>query len=147
MLENSFIGSIFNMTAQVYNQSNAQLPSGAMQRDWKYSKTIQCKIEPLSQRGASVKGDGEQFGLGADGYVETLQLKMKTFEYLSKRQRITAIRSSDNRPVFLEVQKISQDDMIFDVVSCHPVLDPFGKISHYSVNIRRVPVQNDSTGV
>jgi len=147
MIDNSFIGSLFNMTAQVYDQSNMQLPSGAMQRDWKYAKTIRCKIEPISQRGASVKGDGEQFGLGSDGFVETLQLKMKTFEYLSKRQRITAVRSSDNVPVFVEVQKISQDDMIFDVVSSHPVLDPFGRVSHYSVNIRRVPIQNDSTAV
>jgi len=136
-----------NMTCEVYVQKNKQLPSGAVQRDWEYVKTIPCKIEPLSQKGASIKGDGEAFGLGVDGYVETLQLKMKTFEYLSKRQRISTIKSNDGVIAFKEVQRYSEDPTIFDVISCHPVLDPFGKISHYSVNIRRVPVQNDTTGV
>lgn len=145
MFNNSFIGSIMNMTCDIYVQVNKQQPSGAMQRVWEYEKTIPCKIEPLSQRGASIKGDGENFGLGVDGYVETIQLKMKTLEYLTKRQRVSAIRSSDGEVAFREVSKISQDDTIFDVISSHPVLDPFGKVSHYSVNIRRVSVQKDDT--
>lgn len=136
-----------NMTCEIYVQKNTQLASGAVTRSWEYSKTIPCKIEPLSQKGASIKGDGENFGLGTDGYVETLQLKLKTLEYLSKRQRISTIKSNDGEVVFREVQRYSEDPTIFDVISSHPVLDPFGKVSHYSVNIRRVPVQNDTTAV
>ena len=147
MIHSSIVGSIMNMTADIYSQVNKQLPSGAIERTWEYEKTVNCKIEPLSQKGASTNSDGEAFTLGTDGYTETLQLKMKTFEYLNKRQRVTAIKSNDGVVAFREVQRYSEDATIFDVVSCHPVLDPFGKISHYSVNIRRVSIQNDTTGV
>lgn len=134
-----------NMTCDIYVQKNTQLPSGSFERMWEYKKTISCKIEPISQKGAGVSGDGESFGKGVDGFIDSLQLKMKTLEYLSKRQRVSLIKSNDGQSMFLEVDKMGQDDTIFDVVSSHPVLDPFGKISHYSVNLRRASIQNNDT--
>jgi len=134
-----------NMTADIYVQSNKQNSSGTMERKWEYNRTVPCKVEPLSQRGASIRGDGENFGLGVDGYVESLQLKMKTFDYLSKRMRVSGIKSNDNTSVFQEIMRYDEKDTVFDVISCHPVLDPFGKVSHYSVNIRRAPIQNNDT--
>jgi len=134
-----------NMTCDIYVQKNTQLPSGSFERMWEYKKTINCKIEPISQKGAGVRGDAESFGKGVDGFIDSLQLKMKTLEYLSKRQRVSLIKSNDGQSMFLEVDKMGQDDTIFDVVSCHPVIDPFGKISHYSVNLRRASIQNNDT--
>jgi len=150
MFNSSFIGSIMNMTAQVYVQQNVQdANTGAISREWVYSKTIECKIEPIKARGTSNRGDNKIFndsnnGLGA--YDERLQIKLKGFELLSKRWRIESIRSSDGQQVFLEIDKYDKPDTIFEVTSSHAVLDPFGKISYFESNLVRVSVQdNDQT--
>jgi hypothetical protein len=150
MFNSSFIGSIMNMTAQVYVQQNAQdANTGAISREWVYSKTIECKIEPIKAKGTSSRGDNKIFndsnnGLGA--YDERLQIKLKGLELLSKRWRIESIRSSDGQQVFLEIDKYDKPDTIFEVTSSHAVLDPFGKISYFESNLVRVSVQdNDQT--
>jgi hypothetical protein len=150
MFNSSFIGSIMNMTAQVYVQQNVQdANTGAISREWVYSKTIECKIEPIKARGTSSRGDNKIFndsnnGLGA--YDERLQIKLKGLELLSKRWRIESIRSSDGQQVFLEIDKYDKPDTIFEVTSSHAVLDPFGKISYFESNLVRVSVQdNDQT--
>jgi hypothetical protein len=150
MFNSSFIGSIMNMTAQVYVQQNVQdANTGAISREWVYSKTIECKIEPIKAKGTSSRGDNKIFndsnnGLGA--YDERLQIKLKGLELLSKRWRIESIRSSDGQQVFLEIDKYDKPDTIFEVTSSHAVLDPFGKISYFESNLVRVSVQdNDQT--
>jgi hypothetical protein len=146
----SFIASIMNMTAQVYKQKNTQDPdTGAIIRGWAYDHTIKCKIEPIKSRGTSVSGDNKVFtpsDKGQGKYDEKLQLKIKCLELLSKRSRIHYIRSSDGQQVFIEVDKYGDPDSIFEVVSSHAVLDPFGKVSYYEANLQRVPIQdNDKT--
>jgi hypothetical protein len=150
MFNTSVIGSIMNMTAQVYGQQNVQdTDTGAISRQWVYKKTISCKIEPIQARGTNTKGDNKTFDTsdGAlGGYDEGFQLKMKTLELLSKRWRVATIRSSDGQQVFIEIDKIDQPDTIFEVTSSHAVLDPFGKVSYYETTIHRVKVQdNDKT--
>jgi hypothetical protein len=139
-----------NMTAQVYKQKNKQdLNTGAIIREWSYEKTIQCKVEPITTKGSSTKGDNKTFMPSdkAQGqYNENLQLKLKCLELLSKRSRIHYIRSNDGQQVYVEIDKYGDPDSIFEVTSSHAVLDPFGKISYYETNIQRVPVQdNDKT--
>jgi hypothetical protein len=147
MRANSYISSIMNMTAQVYKQQNTQDPStGAIVRGWQYDHTIQCKVEPISSKGSSVRADNKSF-MPADKaqgqYNENLQLKIKCLELLSKRSRIHYIRSSDGKQVFVEVDKYDEPDSIFEVISSHAVLDPFGKVSYYETNLQRVPIQNN----
>ena len=150
MFNASLVGSIMNMTAEVYVQQNAQNSNtGAIAREWVYKKAVECKIEPISSKGSSTKADGKNFSTTQSGqtiYNEGLNLKMKSMDLMSKRWRITNIRSSDGRQVYIEVDKIDQPDTIFEVVSSHAVLDPFGRISYYETTIQRVNVQdNDKT--
>jgi len=147
---NSLITSIMNMKVDIYKQQNFQDPgTGAISREWVYEKTINCKVEPLKAKGTSTKGDNKVFGTGQNAqaeYSEGLQIKLKCTELLSKRWRVTTIRSSDNQQVFVEIDKYNQPDTVFEVMSSHAVLDPFGKISYYEATLIRVQVQdNDNT--
>ena len=62
------------MTADIYVQQNIQDPTtGSISRQWVYSKTIQCKIEPIKVGGASTRGDNRIFDKTAEGtYTETV---------------------------------------------------------------------------
>ena len=150
MFNSSLIASIMNMTAQVLGQQNVQDPdTGAISREWVYKKIVPCKIEPIKPRGMVSSGDIKSFNSASGGinsYNEGLALKMKSSELLSKRSRVSSIRTSDGLQVYIEVDKIDQPDTIFEVVSSHAVLDPFGRISYYETLLQRVNVQdNDKT--
>lgn len=141
-----YIGSIMNMTADVYTQQNVQSDtSGVIKRQWVYDKTIACKIEPIKS-GVGSRYDNKRFDIGKHNeYDEKLQLKMKCLVPFSKRWRISKIRSSDNQQVYIEVDKYDTPDTIFDVTASHAVLDPFGKVAYYEVTLQRVHIQNDNT--
>jgi hypothetical protein len=143
---NSFIGSVLNMSADIYSQQNVQdLNTGAIVRSWVYLKTIQCKIEPVKMKGASTKSDNKSFSQGSDlNYDEKVQLKMYCFELLSKRWRVENIRTSENRPIFIEIDKINTPDTKFEVTASHAIMDPFGKIAYYEAVLLRNELQDDS---
>ena len=120
--------------------------TGAVLRKWVYDHTMQCKVEPIKVAGSSTRTDNKKFMPTKEGdYTEKFQLKIKCNLLLSKRWRIQNIRSSDNKPVYVEIDRLDQPDTIFEVVQSHAVLDPFGKISYYEVTLQRVHVQNDNT--
>lgn len=146
-MPNSFIGSIMNMTADVFVQQNTQSEtSGIITREWVYDKTIPCKIEPIKSSGASNRTDNKRFDIGKHNeYDEKLQLRMKCLVPFSKRWRVSKVRSNNGDQVYMEVDRFDMPDTIFDVVSSHAVLDPFGKVSYYEVTLQRVHVQNDNT--
>jgi hypothetical protein len=145
-LSNSFIGSVMNMSADVFTQQNVQDENtGAITRQWVYDKTIQCKIEPVKMKGASTRTDNKSFAKTSDlNYDEKMQLKMYCFELMSKRWRIENIRSSDNNPIFIEIDKINQPDTKFEVTASHAILDPFGRIAYYEAVLLRTELQDDS---
>jgi hypothetical protein len=132
-----------NMTADVYVQKNIQSESGAVTRQWVYDKTISCKAMTPSNRSGNSNKDGKSYGTGSQGYSEILDVKLQTLTRLSKRFRVSGITSANGEKLFIEYDKISLEDTIFDIVSMHPVLDPFGKIAYYQCNLRRSQVQNN----
>lgn len=136
-----------NMSVDIYVQQNSQSSdSGVLTRQWVYSQTIQCKIEPIKSGGASNRADNKRFDIGKHNeYDEKLQLKMKCMIPVSKRWRISGIKSNDGKQVYTEIDKIDNPDTQFDVTASHAVLDPFGKISYYEVTLQRVHIQNDNT--
>jgi hypothetical protein len=142
----SFVGSLFNMKADVYIQQNVQdKDTGAIKRQWIYNRTIQCKVEPLKMRGASVVTDNKGFAKTANSdYNEKMQLRLYCFELMSKRWRIQNIRSSDGEQIFVEIDKYDQPDTIFEVTGSHGVVDAFGKIAYYEAALLRSEVQDDS---
>jgi hypothetical protein len=146
-MNNSYISTIMNMYADIYIQENTQNPTtGSIERHWEYLKTVRCLIEPAKSSGASTRADGKEFSNGPIGYKESLQLRGKFISQLSKRWRITNIRSSDNQIIFNQNDLNSNPPTIFEVFSCHPMTDPFGRLSHYDVTLERVNVQNNDTG-
>lgn len=142
-----YIGSIMNMTADVFVQKNIQSEiSGSLKREWVYDQTIKCKIEPLKSSGGANRYDNKRFDIGKHNeYDEKLQLKMKCMVPFSKRWRVSTIKSSDGKQVYVEIDKYDTPDTIFDVTASHAVLDPFGKVAYYEVTLQRVHVQNDNT--
>ena len=95
-------------------------------------------IEPVKTTGASTRVDNKKFDIGKHNeYDEKLQLKMKCLVPFSKRWRVSAIRSSDGKQVYIEIDKHESPDTIFDVTASHAVLDPFGKVSYFSLLARR----------
>jgi hypothetical protein len=143
---NSFIGSVLNMSADIYSQQNIQdSNTGAIVRSWVYLKTIQCKIEPVKMRGASTRTDNKSFGKGSDlNYDEKMQLKMYCFELMSKRWRIENIRTSDGHTIFIEIDKINTPDTKFEITAAHAIIDPFGKAAYYEAVLLRSELQDDS---
>ena len=141
-----YIGSIMNMTADVLIQQNKQsTTSGTIKREWVYNQTIPCKIEPV-KGGAGSRYDNKRFDIGPHNeYDEKLQLKMKCLIPMSKRWRISTVRSNDGQQVFVELDKYDNPDTIFDVTASHAVLDPFGRVAYYEVTLQRVHIQSDNT--
>ena len=139
--------TVMNMKADLYKQQNAQSSSsGRIKREWVYDTTIQCKVEPVKSGGASNRADNKRFDIGPHNeYDEKLQLKMKVLVPVSKRWRIYNIKSSDNKSVYTEMDRIDNPDTIFDVTASHAVLDPFGRIAYYEITLQRVHIQDDST--
>lgn len=143
---NSLVGSIMNMTADVYIQQNAQTKSGNLDREWLYSFKISCKVEPLKSGGALNRADNKTFmTTGADDYLERFQLKMKSPVQLSRRYRVRNIRNHVGEVAFVEFDRYDKADMIFDVTSSHPEIDPLGHISYYETTLARVLIQHNDT--
>jgi len=140
---NSYIATFMTMTADVYVQKNVQSDSGAMLRQWVYDQTIICRAMVPANKSGKGTGDSKTYAGGAAGYAESLDVKMQSPVRLSKRFRISGITSADGEKVFLEYDRISLDDTIFDIVAMHPVLDVFGHIAYYECNLRRAQVQNN----
>jgi len=142
---NSLVGSIMNMSADVYIQQATQNKSGNIQREWVYSSSLACKVEPMSSGNALSHSNNESFGTNKDthSFSDNFQLKMKCMFPLSRRSRVSSIRTSDGEVIYKELDRIGQPDMIFNVTSCYADIDPLGRISHYEVTLERVPVQKN----
>lgn len=149
MFAKSLTNSIMSMKCDIYVQRNSQTQSGAITREWVYHSTIPCFVQSM-RSGGPFKGDDKSYisnlDKQANPYVEILETKMKSPIPLSKRWRVTRVRSSSGQSVYTEMDRLGTPDVIFEVKSAHAELDPFGRVSHYHINLSRVQVQqNDST--
>ena len=146
MFPNSFMSTIMTMKADIYEQENTQdEKTGSIARHWEYKKTVRCHIEPSKSSGVATTGDGKKFSAGNDMYQEPLQLRAKFNNRLSKRWRISNIVASNGELIYKEFDLYSQPATVFEVVSCHPMTDPFGRLSHFDVTLERVNIQNNDS--
>lgn len=146
MYQNTYVSSIMMMRADLYEQENGQdETTGTITRHWEYKRTVKCQIQPTKSTGGSTNTDGKEYNSNRNDYKETSQLRAKFTIPLSKRWRISNIRTSDNKSIFNEMDTISQRPTIYEVVSCHAMIDPFGRLSHYDVTLERVNIQNNDT--
>jgi len=146
MFRNTYVSSIMMMKADVYEQENTQnAETGTFERHWEFKKTVPCQIQPTKSDGGSTKNDGKFVNTDSNTYRETAQIRGRFLNPLSKRWRVSNIRSSDNKSIFNELDTMNRRPSIFEVVSCHPMTDPFGRLSHYDVTMERVNVQNNDS--
>lgn len=145
MFQSSLISTFMNMTAEIYEQQNVQSESGTVQRKWQYSQTIPCKVMATQNTYGSSGKDSKDFSTGTSGYKEDIHVKMQSPVLLSKRWRVSVVKTNDGQSVFVEPDLIGDPDTIFEIISNHAVLDPFGKISYYEINLRRAAIQNNDT--
>lgn len=131
--------SLFTMTADLYEQLTEQEETtNAIVRRWILSKNIQCSVIPIKETGSSISSDNKNFG---KDYVEELEIKLRTTEKLSKRWRVSGIKNNQKKELYLEIDKVSSPDTIFEVVSSHPTFDIFGNIQYYESHLKRTQVQ------
>ena len=144
MIGRSITQSIMNMKCDVYIQQNSQSTSGAVKRTWVYHQTISCRVHPSRTSKAVNVGDNKVFDVGpAKEYEENLELVLKTSIPLSKRYRVTGIKTSEGISAYQELDRYNAPDMIFEVMSSHGQVDPLGKLHFYHSTLRRVPVQDN----
>lgn len=134
----SYASSHMNMKADIYVQKNTQSDSGHIARKWVYEKTVWCRAEAVE-----LTRRGKHIDQSVDGFLDELLVKLKTIEPISRRYRITAIKSNDNKSVYQELDKIALADTIFEVRDSHAVIDPIGRISYYETILRRSVVQEN----
>lgn len=131
--------SLFNMNAEILYQITSQDEStNAIERRWETLKNINCSIIAIKETGGSITSDNKSFD---KEYIEELELKMYTSEQLSKRWRVTNIKTFSNKNIYKEIDRISQPSTIFEVFSSHPIIDMFGNIDYYENHLKRASVQ------
>jgi len=138
MMFKSYIASHMNMKADIYSQKPSQSDSGVITRKWVYEKTVECRAEAVDNLRHTKKIDQS-----VDGFVDSMNVRLKTIDPIARRWRITSIKSNTGQTVFPELDRISQNDTIFEVVTSHAVTDPFGNISYYETILRRAVVQEN----
>jgi len=134
----SYAASHMNMKADIYIQKPEQSATGVITRKWLYEKTVDCRAEAVDQFRFFKKIDRT-----VDGFFDETYVRLKTIEPISRRWRISTIRGNNGKDVFQELDKISQDNTIFEVRESHAVTDPFGNISYYETLLRRAVVQEN----
>ncbi len=129
------------MTADIFDQVTSQdTNTNEIKRSWRIINTIQCMIIPIQESGGSATSDNKLF---SKEYIEELEIKMYTMEKLSKRWRVSGIKNQQRQSVYLETDRISSPDTIFEVYASHPIFDIFGNIQYYENHLKRTAVQTN----
>lgn len=133
--------SLFAMTADLYHQITDQDENtNAINRRWVMLKNISCSIIPIRESGGSATSDNKVFD---KKYTEELEIKMYTLQKLSKRWRVSSIKSSNGLSLYTEIDRISNPDTIFEVYASHPIFDMFGNIQYFENHLKRTQVQSN----
>lgn len=130
----------YRMTADILTPAVTQDPKTfQMKRTYTVAETIKCYAESILTDSASDVASGKR---SADEYTEYDVINIKVGKYLSKRLRISNIRSVDGDILFPQGERPEFSEM-FEVQGCKPILDPFGRVLEYQVMAKRVEIQNE----
>jgi hypothetical protein len=142
--------SRYNMLADVLHQQITQDEStGQIKRSWFFVADIRCIARGISGGGIRVVGSTERYGGGE--YTDVEWVKVQTAHNLSKRDRITNIRTVDHQGrvvlVWEDTRYIEEEAIAipieFEVVGSSPVMDPFGRLIEYDALLQRAEVPSD----
>lgn len=123
------------MSMDVLAQDNFQSESGEIQRTWLPKDVgVKCLARGISGGGIRVVGSTERWG---DRYDDVEYVKIQTNYNVSKRDRVTNIKTSNGQLAW-EDEGVP---IIFDVVGSTPVVGAFGELLEYDVLVTRAEIQ------
>ena len=129
----------YNMTMDVYGETQTQTSSGQIKRVWTLRATsVPCIARSIKGQGIRVVGSTERYG----PHFETIEIvKIQTALRITKRDRVTNIRDARGNLTWQE----NGVPMILDVAGSLPIIDGFGILLEYDIISNRAEVQSLST--
>lgn len=135
------VDSVLSMKMDVYRQFDLQNPdTGALIKEWQYYKTIDCSAKGVISNSSSTRTNSIQ--TISTRYENQEILQVRTSERLTFREKITNIRDSKNKPIWVELNYPSDTPTVFEVIGSTPVTDGFGNVIAYNSVIKRSENQN-----
>lgn len=133
---NDLIGSLLSMKLDVYMQVDSQDPNtGAIKKEWTYSKTINCHAKGVISNSATARGsDSQTF---SNKYKNEQIVQIRTIDRLTTREKITNIRDSEDNVIWKELNFPSDSPTVFEVIGTTPITDPFGKTIGFNSSVMR----------
>jgi hypothetical protein len=133
---NDLIGSLLSMKLDVYRQVDSQDPNtGAIKKEWTYSKTINCHAKGVISNSATARGsDSQTF---SNKYKNEQIVQIRTIDRITTREKITNIRDSEDNVIWKELNFPSDSPTVFEVIGTTPITDPFGKTMGFNSSVMR----------
>ena len=132
----NLVESVMMMKMDIYRQFEVQNPdSGAIKREWHYSKTIPCHAKGVISNSATTRSsDRQQFG---NTYTNEQMVQVRTLDRLYVNQKITNIVDAGNEVIWKELNYPTETPTVFEVVGVTPMMDSLGRVIGYSSNLKR----------
>lgn len=135
------VDSILSMKMDVYRQVDTQDPdTGAIVKEWLYYKTVDCSAKGVISNSSSTRTNSIQ-SFGTKYNLEEI-LQVRTSGRLTFREKITNIRDSKDKPIWVELNYPTETPTVFEVIGSTPVTDGFGTVIAYNSVIKRSENQN-----
>ena len=132
---NIIVDSILSMKMDVYVQQDVQdEDTGAIKKEWLYSRTVPCYAKGVISRSGSRASDVQTM---SNKYTNQQNIEIRTESRITLREKITNIRDSEDRVIWTELNYPSETPTVFELVGSTPITDPFGGILGYNCSARR----------
>lgn len=130
------VDSVLSMKMDVYRQVDRQDPdTGAIVKEWLYYKTIDCSAKGIISNSSSTRTNSIQSF--STKYTNEEILQVRTSSRLTFREKVTNIRDSKNKPIWVELNYPTETPTVFEIIGSTPVTDGFGSVIAYNSVIKR----------
>lgn len=119
----------------VYVQQDVQDPdTGAIKKEWLYSRTISCYARGVITSGGARASDVQTM---SNRYTNKESIEIRSYENVTLREKVTNIRDSSDRVIWAELNYPTETPTVFEIIATTPITDPFGGILGYNCSARR----------
>jgi hypothetical protein len=130
------VASLLQMQLDLYVQTDAQDPdSGALRKEWHYSKTLSCSAKGVVSNAASTRSTDRQ--IINNKYQNEQYVEIRTTEKINGRHKLTNIRNKKGFVIWTELNYPTETPTVFEVVGVTPITDPFGEVIAYNTLVKR----------
>lgn len=135
-------GAIYNSVMDVQRSKSKQdVNTGQFVATWDtVEKNVPCYANSIKTDAVSDDSSGKDFKL--NNYDEFEFIKIKTRLPLTKRDRITNIRTSEGELIWADRERDLALPQVFQVQGIIVEKDPFGSIRQYKILAQRVKMQD-----